>query len=258
MAAIASPLPAFSVVMPAHRADDHLVQALRSVEAAMAGHDAELIVVANGAAREQVAALARQTTTRPDTRIELTPLRSLVHALNRGIELARGEFVARFDADDLCLPDRFARQLQRAREGDAAFVFCAASVIDGDGVPTGERRASSTALWRRCGPIHSTAFMRRQVLLDLGGYGNLEFSEDYHLWLRAVEAGHRLAADTGTAVQYRVHGAQATAAAGLEGTFATNVGIKLTLALRGRRPQLLLGAAADLASWLVRRCRNAS
>jgi hypothetical protein len=51
----------FSVVMAAHRADDFLVRAIRSVEQALEGHAAELIVVANGAAREKVAALALQT-----------------------------------------------------------------------------------------------------------------------------------------------------------------------------------------------------
>ncbi len=249
--------PSYSVVMPAHRADAYLVEAVRSVEAAMSGHDAELIVIANGPAREQVAQSARETAQRANTRVERSELAALGYCLNRGVELARGEYIARCDADDLCLPGRFVHQQRVAAQTGADFVFGAARDIDAAGRSMGRQRPSSTALWNHCGPVHPTAFMRRSALLALGGYGQLDASEDYHLWLRAEAAGLRLHADADTAVAYRVHGSQATARSRLAATFATNAGVKLTLALRTGSPALLAGALLDAARFAYRRCANA-
>jgi glycosyltransferase involved in cell wall biosynthesis len=246
-----------SVVMPAHRVDAHLLQALASVEAAMAGVAAELIVVANGPDRQAVNDCVLRHRTSAFTRAEVVELSGLVYSLNRGIELARGEFVARFDADDICLPGRFVRQLAIARQSDADFVFSAADPIDDASQPTGSAWLSALPLWRRCRLIHPTAFARRAALVQLGGYGNLEFSEDYHLWLRAAQQGCRFEIDRLPAIRYRVHEAQSTRPTRLADTFATNVGVKLSLGLRHGNGWLLWGAAGDLANFVVRKCRSA-
>lgn len=247
-----------SVVMPAHRADSYLRAAIQSVEHAIAHHDAELIVIANGEAKSQVEAMVRECRTSPSTKVVSTALRSLVHCLNLGIETATGEWVARFDADDLCTPDRFDTQLRIAERSGADFLFGGANVIDKDGKAAGERRVSKLPLWRTCDLIHPTAFMRRSTLLKLGGYGNLEFSEDYHLWLRASARGFRFSLDTAPVIEYRVHGEQSTSRDKLADTFATNAGIKIAAGLRYGRPVYLLGATIDgllflyckLRSWL--------
>jgi len=256
-----SAAPTFSVLMAAHRADAHLQEALHSVLLALDGHAAELIVVANGADRQAVAQAVSQAMQShagtAATRVELSALPSLAYCLNRALELARGEFVARFDADDVCLHDRFTVQLALARGSAADFVFGAARDIDACGAPTGRVRLSNTWLWNRCGPVHPTAFARRSSLLALGGYGQLDASEDYHLWLRARAAGCRLHADAEPVIAYRVHAQQATTVQRLADTFATNAGIKLTQALRQGSPALLAGAALDLARYCYRRCANA-
>ncbi len=247
----------FSVLMAAHRPDAHLADALRSVVQALQGHAAELVVVANGAEREQVARLAQAQTAGVRTRVVVSELPSLAYCLNRGLELAEGEFVARFDADDLCQPDRFRVQLAQARASGADFVFGAARDVDTAGQPTGHTRRSTTQLWSRCGPVHPTAFARRSALLALGGYGQLDASEDYHLWLRAAAAGCSLHADPQVVIDYRVHALQATGRQRLADTFAANAGFKLTQALRQNSPALLAGALLDLGRFCWRRCANA-
>jgi hypothetical protein len=244
-------------VLPAHRADAFLVEAIRSVEHAIGDDPAELIVVANGPDCGLVAEAVHRIRTLPQTRVELSDFPSLIHCLNRGIELARGEYIARFDSDDVCLPDRFRRQYALAVSSNADFVFSDAEVIDTEGRPTGETKAAAVSLWKRCGPIHPTAFMRRDALLRLGGYGNLEYSEDYHLWLRAFGDGYRFEVDHRPAIRYRVHGQQTTDRSKLTDTFATNIGIKLIVGLRKRKLSIFLGALADSVYLIYRKCRAA-
>lgn len=247
----------YSVVLPAHRADDYLGEAVRSVEQAMGSDSAELIVVANGPARAQVAEAVLRMRTLPNTRIEVCEIPSLIHCLNRGIEVARGEYIARFDSDDVCLPQRFKQQYDRAVLSGADFVFSDAEVIDTAGLDTGERRIVGLSLWKRCGPIHPTAFMKRDTLLRLGGYGNLEYSEDYHLWLRAFCEGYRFEIDHRPAIRYRVHAQQVTDRSKLVDTFATNFGLKLIVGLRKRNFLVFLGAAVDGLFLIYRKCRSA-
>lgn len=246
-----------SVILPAHRADDYLRQALLTAETALSGLDAELIVVANGRDAEAVESFVISNQTLSTTRIVRSEIPSLIYSLNRALEVARGDYVGRFDSDDICLTNRFKHQLRIAGDTSADFIFGAAEIMQADGTPTGIIKSSGTSLWRICEPIHPTAIMRRSALIALGGYGNLEFSEDYHLWLRAASSGYRLVADPEPVIRYRVHQGQATDKRKLAHTFANNAGIKLTAGLRDRSLLMLLGAFTDLTRYVYRICRNA-
>ncbi|KIF82723.1 glycosyltransferase [Noviherbaspirillum autotrophicum] len=247
----------YSVVMAAHRPDHFLLQAVRSVELAISDDDAELIVVANGFNRHAVVDVLVRAKISDKVRVEVTEMPSLIYALNRGIELARGEYIARFDADDICLPNRFRTQHEIATKTGADFIFSDAEIIDAAGGLTGQRKIADRGLMKACGPIHPTAFMRREALLKLGGYGNLEFSEDYHLWLRASSEGYHLVVDHTPVIQYRVHSEQATDKSKLVDTFATNIGIKLIIGMRKRNPKIFFGAAIDTFYLVYRKCRAA-
>lgn len=257
-APVATSAPSYSVVMPAHRDDAWLAAALHSIEAAIAGSssEAELIVVANGPERDWVAAAVRQLATLPRTRVLVCDAPTLGECLNRGIEAAQGEWIARADADDLCLPGRFAHQIKVAGKSGADFVFGAARDIDDQGRPLNHVRSSSTSLWNLCGPVGPTAFMRRSALLALGGYGRLDAGEDYHLWLQAGAGGYRLHADGDAVIAYRRHPQQATARIRMASLFANNVRTKLALAARTGSPALAAGALLDACRFAYRRCAD--
>ncbi len=135
-------------------------------------------------------------------------------SLNRGLELLRGELIARNDADDLALPERLARQAAflDARP-EVVMVGCQASLIDDQERPLGAAapyplsdagiRALMLASIAFCGP----AIMFRRGLVQEGGLRfdpATAYAEDYDFCSRAMAHG-RLANLPQTLLAYRVH-----------------------------------------------------
>lgn len=117
----------------------------------------------------------------------------LAASLNRAWQSARGPLLARMDDDDLCHPERFARQVEYLRDHPEVDVLgTAAEYIDQSGRSMGiVRRPESHAdltreIFRNVPVIHPTVMMRREVLDQLSGYDTrLRRAQDLDLWLRA-------------------------------------------------------------------------
>ena len=115
----------------------------------------------------------------------------LAWALNGCIEQARGEYIARMDADDICLPERLARQYEYLeRHPEIGYVGCGAELFDDRGTwGRREMPASPSAEdYLRYSPfIHPSVMFRTGVLKQAGGYRAAEDTarcEDYDLFLR--------------------------------------------------------------------------
>ncbi len=122
-------------------------------------------------------------------------------SLNRGLELARGEFVARLDHDDRAHPERLERQYAfLTAKPDVAIAGTASRVIDEKGLVIGKRPffgSPTVILWTmlfECVLTHSSTMFRRSLIWnEFGGYDDgVRFAEDFDLWSR-VAAQHRLA-----------------------------------------------------------------
>ncbi len=121
----------------------------------------------------------------------------LAHALNECIKHAKGEYIARMDADDLSAPERFGVQkafLDTNRE--YAFVGCNAELFDEKGVWgtwTMTERPSVKEFLRYSPYIHPSVMFRKEVLIAEGGYRDTEETrrcEDYELFMRLFAMGH--------------------------------------------------------------------
>lgn len=117
--------PLVTVLMPVHNGADHLPTALASVFAQDFA-DFELLVVDDGSTDATPAVLADCAD--PRLRVLRLERTGLVGALNRGLDEARGEFIARLDADDEMLPGRVARQVERFRR-DPGLVACGSDYL---------------------------------------------------------------------------------------------------------------------------------
>ncbi len=198
--------PLVSVVMSVRNAAATLPMCLDSIRA-QTFVDYELIVMDDGSSDGS----ARIITTRAvhDRRIkfiECAPPFGLVNALNAGVEHARGEFVARMDADDIMHPQRLEQQSRYLAEHP--HIDAVASQVrafpDAD-VGQGMTRYLH---WQNncisCDDIAQEVFveapitqpsvtLRRQSLRAAGGYRDGDFPEDYELWLRMLARGQRIA-----------------------------------------------------------------
>ncbi len=130
--------------------------------------------------------------------------RGLVDALNTGLEEARGDWVARFDADDFSHPDRLSLQLDMGlRLGPRSVVSCLVSCFPRHVLSDGYRRYEawlnglvthddiSREMFIESPVPHPGAFFHRKEVLKAGGYRDLGLPEDYELWLRLWSLGFR-------------------------------------------------------------------
>jgi glycosyl transferase family 2 len=212
-------MPRVTVLLPVYNAARYVGDAVRSVLAQTFG-DFELLVIDDGstdASAEVVQSYSdsRIRFVRNERNLGLTP------TLNRGLSLARGELVARQDADDLSEPDRLAGQVTFLDEhADTAVVGTWYRKIDADGRITADRRlpvrdaALRWAMLSYCPIVHSAAMFRRHAVMALGGYDErFVYAQDYDLWSR-VARRHCVANVPASLVRYRVLPSSLTATIG--------------------------------------------
>ena len=104
--------PRISVLMTAYNSQQYVAQAMESI-LNQTFSDFEFIIINDGST-DDTARIIRQYATR-DSRIKFIDNKvnkGLISVLNQGLELCKGEYIARMDSDDISIPTRFALQLE--------------------------------------------------------------------------------------------------------------------------------------------------
>lgn len=190
---MALPGPAITVAMSVYNGAAHLVPAIESV-LAQTFADFEFLLLDDGST-DTTRAIAESFAARdPRIRVISRPNRGLVFSLNQLFAEARAPIVARFDADDICHPERLARQHAfLMAHADHGLVGADTRYIDAAGQPAANapisRPRDHEGIVRNLedGPnlCHSVVMVRRDLVLAAGGYRSAyTHAEDQDLWLR--------------------------------------------------------------------------
>lgn len=192
------PFPEVSVVMSVYNGARYLRAAVESI-LNQQGVFFEFVIVNDGSTDESGTILDEYSAQDPRLRVIHQKNTGLTRALIRGCMQARGEFIARQDADDVSLPGRLAGLANLLRSDDRlAFVSSHVNVIGPAGElllthtrPSDPREATALLLDVKFGPPgHGSVMFRRAIYESVGGYRpEFYFAQDSDLWLRLAERG---------------------------------------------------------------------
>lgn len=201
-----------SVLMPVFNGGKYLSVAIDSVLAQTYG-DFEFLILNDGSTDETPHILREYA--RRDSRLRVTSRgnKGLVASLNELLGQARGQFVARMDADDISLPERFIRQIHFLEDRqDVVCVGGNVEVIDDRGRTLtvwkyfeSDEQIQERQLTGHAGVCHGTSMMRREALVGIGGYdARYSLAEDLDVSLRLSEVG-KLANLDEVIYKFRLH-----------------------------------------------------
>jgi glycosyltransferase involved in cell wall biosynthesis len=216
------PEPLISVLMSVRNGLPYVEQTVGSI-LAQTIRDWEFIIVDNASTDGSADAIERISKTEP----RITLIRNLTDlghsgALNVGLRHCHGSWIARIDADDIALPDRFERQLEFLRDNpDVKVTSCLAYYINSEGTRVGKSSHDLTtreayARYMRqnlaIGILHPGATIDREELHEIGGYRQ-EYgpANDIDLWARLCERGVLILVQEEYLMEYRVHRGSETA-----------------------------------------------
>jgi glycosyltransferase involved in cell wall biosynthesis len=200
-------MPRVSVVLPVFNAVATVARAIGSIRA-QTWADWELVVVDDGSTdgtREVLRALARD-----DVRVRVIEREhaGVVVAANAGIAAARGEFIARMDADDGSAPERLSAQVAFLEAEENRDVGVVGSLVEFGGDRAANAGYALHVDWVNAlvtpeeiarerfteqPVVNPSVLWRRGLEERYGGFRDGDFPEDYELWLRWLDAGVRIA-----------------------------------------------------------------
>lgn len=183
-------MPRVSVVMAVYNEEKYVKDAVESI-LSQTFTDFEFVIIEDGSNDGTLGILQGYE----DKQIRLFHQENagLEESLNKGIRLARGEYIARMDADDLCLPERLQKQVDSLdAHPNVGMIGSACRIVDeSSGVVRSLRLPTSNQEIRRYflreNPfVHSSVMIRRAALDKVGLYDPRFLWGDYALWVRVA------------------------------------------------------------------------
>jgi glycosyltransferase involved in cell wall biosynthesis len=202
-----------SVLMPCFNSEPFIGEAIESI-LNQTYSNFELIVLDDGSTDNTKSIIEGFN----DDRIKLlseNQNKGIVYQLNKGIELARGQYIARMDADVVSIPRRFQEQIDFLEDpgnqkidllGTDAVSFGSSTkpIVHQNYLP----EQISFMLNFECPILHPTVMMRKRIFDNgLRYFEDFKYAEDYALW-RMIDNGSNIAILPNQLLMYRIHNAQ--------------------------------------------------
>jgi glycosyltransferase involved in cell wall biosynthesis len=203
--------PEVTILMPVYNAERYVVKAVESI-LNQTFQDFEFLIINDGSTDQSLELI--KDFGDPRIRVINTENQGVAAALHLGMEMARGAYIARMDADDECLPNRLEIEKRCLDEhDDIAVVHGSLEYIDSEGSPIFMQKdeGHSNVLtkwllnWRNV-LIHSTVMLRASVLKENNLNYRIEMNraEDFDLWNRVARISDLMYLPD-VLIRYRVH-----------------------------------------------------
>lgn len=207
--------PYFSVVIPIYNRTHELELSIQSI-LSQTFVDFELILVCDGSPQETLRIVDKYKD-HPKVKVHKFSDNSgnACRGRNKGIEIAKGEYVVFNDSDDIATPNRLRTTYALIQQTNAEILSGRASyIVDGsrevDGIVDGQVQIphyEGLEQMIKGNPfVTSTVAVKKEILMKYGAFRkSMQYREDHELWARLIFRGAKVAISEEVLVQYRVH-----------------------------------------------------
>ena len=208
-------MPKISVVMPAYNAEKYIGKSIDSILNQTYG-DFEFIIINDGS-KDSTKEIILSYSDNRIVYLENEINSGIVVTLNKGLEYATGEYIARMDADDIAVAERLEKQIEFMEKNKDVGVLGTGICIFGEDVQeqarvftTNPEQLKAELIFNSC-IAHPTVMMRSNILKNNELSYDLEYAgaEDYNLWWKIAKVS-QIATIPDLLVKYRIHSSQIT------------------------------------------------
>ena len=189
--------PEISVVMPVYNGEEFLTEAVESV-LNQTYKDFEFLILYDKSSDSSFEIIQKYVVLDPRVRLVECQGTGILGALNKGIRLSKGHFIARMDADDICLPERFEKQIKHMKEGSLDICGGDFIIINNNKIPIKHVKVPKTkseiilTMGFSVPFAHPTVMMRKEFLSKnklLFGSNGKRYAEDLDMWIVMLSKG---------------------------------------------------------------------
>ncbi len=209
--------PIVSILMPIYNEANTLIQTINSIQL-QSLTDFEVIAINDGSEDNTQTILKQFSSTDKRIKISDLPRVGIIKALNHGLKQCKGKYIARMDADDLMHPKRLEIQVNHMQSNpDISVTSSLVESFPNKSSNTGFQRyvdwlnslitddLITNNIFVESPLPHPSTMLRTKELIQLGGYKDNGWAEDYDLWLRYFSNGKRMDKIPYTLLSWRDH-----------------------------------------------------
>ena len=180
--------PKISVVMPAYNAEQYIAESIESI-LNQTFADFEFIIINDGST-DKTADIVKSYDDKRIKFIDNQENQGIVPVLNQGLSMARGEYIARMDSDDISHLNRFEKQVSYMDNHPECGVLSSSYHMFGEKEAKfiHPEHVGLVDLLDGCVVAHPAVMMRKSVIdkYEFRYSSNFRYAEDYELWSRMV------------------------------------------------------------------------
>lgn len=209
--------PKISIILPFYNISDYLDEAIISIKS-QSFKEFELLLINDGSTDKSLSIANSHASNDDRIKILSHENRGLAYSLNRGVDEAKCNYIARMDGDDICHPKRLEMQYDTITQmSEKSLVSSTIEPFSSSKITEGSERYFKwlnnkcsheeicAGLYKESPLIHPSVMFTKDSFYSAGKYKEYDGPEDYDLWLRMAENGTSFLKIKKSLLKYRIH-----------------------------------------------------